>query len=103
MERRKTFKQIQEVTGLITAQLKKYIDKDDFNLQKSIQTQKRSSKIDPYKQEMINLLNDNKSSWYKQRLTASRLYSLMQDTHIEFDCSYNTIQRFVKDYREKMN
>jgi transposase len=96
----KTFKQIQEITGLNYRTVKKYIDKDDFNLQKSIQTQKRSSKIDPYKQEMINLLNDNKSSWYKQRLTASRLYSLMQDTHIEFDCSYNTIQRFVKNYRE---
>ena len=96
----KSYKDICELTHSDYRTVKKYICYDDFNEPKPSAV-KRPSKLDPYKEEICTLIDENKKNWHKQRLTASRILTIMRDTHPEFDVSYPSVQRFVKKYKRQ--
>jgi transposase len=81
--------------------IKKYIDKEDFSEEIPMGST-RSNKLDPYKEEIANLIENTKDSWHKQQLTAVRIRNILKKNHEEFDVSYNTVQRFVKNYKVKI-
>ncbi len=97
----KSYKEICELTQSDYRTVKKYISCDDFNLPVPSAAQ-RPSKLDPYKEEICNLIDDNRQNWHKQRLTASRILMLMRENHPEFDVSYPSLQRFVRMYKRQI-
>lgn len=97
----KTVSQIIEETGHDYKTVKKYIEKEDFS-EVIPSGSDRPTLLDPYKEEITKLLENNKNSWYKQKLTAQRIKTLLEECHSEFNVSYNTVQRFVKDYHKKV-
>ena len=97
----KSYKEICDLTHSDYRTVKKYISCDDFNEDTS-QREMRSSKLDPYKQEIRDLIDENRKNWHKQRLTASRILSLLKERNEEFDLSYPSIQRFVRMYKRQI-
>ena len=97
----KSYKEICDLTHSDYRTVKKYLSCGDFNEDTS-QREMRSSKLDPYKQEIRDLIDENRKNWHKQRLTASRILSLLKERHEEFDLSYPSIQRFVRMYKRQI-
>jgi transposase len=97
----KSYKEICELTHSDYRTVKKYIDCDDFNEPLPAKVG-RPAKLDPYKEEICTLIDENRKNWHKQRLTASRILVLMRDAHPEFDVSYPSLQRFVRKYKEQI-
>lgn len=97
----KSYKDICELTQSDYRTVKKYIECDDFN-ELVPRGDRRPSKLDPYKEEICKLIDENRKNWHKQRLTASRILVLMRNAHPEFDASYPSLQRFVRMYKREL-
>lgn len=80
--------------------VRKYIDMEDFsqNIEDYVRTQKAKI-IDPYVEELTNLLNENKKNWHKQRLTSQRVFDILKEKHPEAEISYYSVNRFVKTWK----
>lgn len=97
----KSYKEICEIAQADYRTVKKYIEKDDFS-DKLPSCKGRPSKLDPYKEEIQQLLEENAKNWHKQRLTGKRVHMLMQQRHNDFSVSYPIVQRFVRSYKQQM-
>lgn len=97
----KSYKEICELTQSDYRTVKKYIGCDDFNEPMPSKAE-RPGKLDPYKEEIRNLIDENRKNWHKQRLTASRILVLMREEHPEFDVSYPSLQRFVRMHKRQV-
>lgn len=97
----KSYKEICENTHSDYRTVKKYIEQDDFNEQVPI-GKDRPSKLDPYKEEIQQLLGENAKNWYKQRLTGMRIQMLLKERYCEFDVSYPIVQRFVRSCKQQL-
>lgn len=86
----------------------KYVRKTDFNdtLKDHIRKAK-ASKLDPYKKEIDELLeNEAKSNYFhKQRLTGTRVYEILykERGYSELKSSYQIIRMYVNEARKRMN
>lgn len=78
---------------------RKYIAREDFS-PKPPEKIEHPSRLDPYKSLIDGWLEEDKRRWYKQRHTAKRIYERLQNEVPGFNCSYNTVQRYVKDKKE---
>lgn len=88
---------ISKALGISEPTVRKYLKMNDFN--PPIPTkEKRSSKLDPYKEMIDSWLEEDKEVWHKQRHTAKRIYKrLCKET--DFTGSYPIVQRYVKEQR----
>ena len=74
---------------------RKYLAREDFS-PKPPEKIIRLSKLDSFKTTIDSWLEEDTRRWYKQRHTAKRIYERLRQEAAGFDCSYNTVQRYVK-------
>jgi transposase len=79
--------------------VRKYLKQTDFSPTKPVKKEV-SSKLDPYKAQILQWLEDDKRTWYKQKHTAKRIHERLKEHDETYDCSYLLVQRFVKKQRE---
>ena len=96
-EKGMNYAEISRATGFDVKTVKKYIFQDDFN--KALKPKHvRKSKLDPFKEEIDQWLEEDKTVRKKQRHTAQRVFDRLSEKHGDaFDCSY----RLVADYVAK--
>lgn len=82
--------------------VRKYLDMTDFNEKPSVHKE-RPSKLDPWKGIIVQWLRADISMPPKQRHTGWRVYQRLMDEYEGFDCSYETVNRFVQSVRNQMN
>ena len=85
----------------------KYVKQDDFNdTVEAHVRKKRQSKLDPYKKEIDELLEDEAKSrcFHKQRLTGRRVYDILykEEGHTELKSSYQLIRKYVNETRSRI-
>jgi len=80
---------------------RKYIALEDFS-PKPPEKILRPSKLDPFKATINSWLEEDTRRWYKQRHTAKRIHQRLKQEAVGFDCSYNTVQRYVKAIKQSM-
>ena len=78
--------------------VRKYLAMEDFS-PKAPTGETRSSKLDPYKETIQEWFAEDERTWYKQRHTAMRIHERLSESFPDFDCSYVTVQRYVKSAR----
>ena len=78
---------------------RKYLAREDYS-PKPPERMVKPSKLDPFKTTIDSWLEEDKKRWYKQRHTAKRVHERLRLDVDGFDCSYNTVQRYVKEKKE---
>ena len=78
--------------------VRKYLKQDDFSPRPPEKSQ-RSSRLDPHKQLIDQWLEEDQQRWHKQRHTAKRIHDRLTLESSDYDCSYNIVQRYVKEAR----
>lgn len=81
--------------------VRKYLDMTDFN-ESLPRTGSAPSKLDPWKDTIGQWLSSDKSMPRKQRHTAYRVYDRLTKEYEDFDCSYETVNRYVQKKRKEM-
>lgn len=76
--------------------VRKYLKQEDFS-PRMPEESARSSKLDAYKKQIDQWLEEDKARWPKQRHTAKRIHDRLTAESPGYDCSYNIVQRYVKD------
>ena len=76
--------------------VRKYLEQEDFSPCMPEECV-RSSKLDAHKQLIDQWLEEDKEHWFKQRHTAKRIHDRLKAESPGYDCSYNIVQRYVKD------
>ena len=93
---------IAEETGHHFETVKKYVAKDDFNLQLRVK-QRRKGKLDPFKELIDQWLRDDLSAKPKQRHTAKRIYDRLKDLYgDEFNISDRSVRAYVAKRRPEI-
>ena len=83
-------KQVDEKT------VRKYLKQEDFSPQPP-ERHHRPSKLDPHKPLIDTWLAEDQTRWRKQRHTAKRIHDRLKQESPGYDCSYNIVQRYVKE------
>jgi transposase len=78
--------------------VRKYLKREDFS-PKPPEKIKRVSSLDAHKALIDEWLEEDQERWYKQRHTAKRVFDRLTDEAAGFGCSYNTVQRYVREAR----
>ncbi len=78
--------------------VRKYLKQDNFSPCPPEKTQ-RASKLDPHKHLIDQWLEEDQTRWRKQRHTAKRIHNRLTQESPGYDCSYNIVQRYVKEAR----
>jgi len=76
--------------------VRKYLQQEDFSPRMPEECA-RSSKLDAHKKLIDQWLEEDKARWSKQRHTAKRIHDRLKAESPGYDCSYNVVQRYVKD------
>ncbi|MBW5445887.1 IS21 family transposase [Cohnella sp. CFH 77786] len=92
--------QIAKEVGMDPKTVRKYMEQEDFS-PKPPSTEQRASKLDPYKATIETWLTKDERNRYKQRHTAKRVYDRLLQLRPEFDCSYLTVVRYVREVRKQ--
>ncbi len=82
--------------------VRKYLKVDDF----SPRPPKKlggASRLDPHKPLIDQWLKEDQNRWRKQRHTAKRVHDRLKHESEGYDCSYNIVQRYVKETRREMH
>lgn len=84
--------------------VRKYIIQDDWNITVTNREPKKAySKLDPYKADIDQWLEDDKKARRKQRHTARRVYNRLCEKYKEqFDCSYRTVAAYVSMKKKQL-
>ncbi len=56
----------------------------------------KTKATDSYKDWLTELLEENKNNWYKQSLTAKRVYKLLLKEFLDATLLYSSVNRFVE-------
>ncbi len=90
--------EISRATGHDPKTVRKYLEMDDFSPRPPA---KRvfPSKLDPYKATIDSWLAGDGGTWRKQWHTAQRIHDRLRQEVPGYDCSYSTVQRYVKERR----
>ena len=78
--------------------VRKYLKQDDFSPRPPEESQ-RPSRLDPHKHLIDQWLEEDQTRWRKQRHTAKRIHDRLKSESEGYDCSYNIVQRYVKQAR----
>ena len=76
--------------------VRKYLKMDDFSPQIP-ERRTMPSSLDPHKPLIDQWLKEDQNRWHKQRHTAQRIHDRLAAESPHYDCSYNTVQRYVKE------
>lgn len=90
--------EISRATGHDVKTVRKYLEMDDFS-PKPPTRKVLASKLDPYKAVIDQWLEDDTRTWRKQWHTAKRVHDRLAQEVPGYDCSYSTVQRYVKAKR----
>ncbi|MDD4145656.1 MAG: IS21 family transposase, partial [Clostridia bacterium] len=95
----KSLRKIADITGHDFETVKKYVEKDNFNLDIRPK-QTRNSKLSPYREEVIEWLLGDEKAPHKQRHTAKRVYERLKEIYKdEFNASDRSVRYFVANLR----
>lgn len=97
----KSLRKISEITGHDFATVKKYVEKENFNLELRPK-QKRSGKLSPYRDVVIKWLQDDEKAPHKQRHTARRVYDRLKELYTDFDASDRAVRDFVAKLKREI-
>jgi len=90
--------EITRATGHDPKTVRKYLKMDDFSPRAPIK-RTCASKLDPYKAQIDQWLEEDKRAWRKQHHTAQRIHDRLREEIPGYDCSYSLVQRYVKAER----
>ena len=76
--------------------VRKYLKQEDFSPRPPEEVV-RPSKLDPHKGLIDTWLEEDQGRWHKQRHTAKRIHDRLTTESPGYECSYNAVQRYVKD------
>jgi len=79
--------------------VRKYLQKEDYS-PKMPEKRAFPSKLDPYKEQILQWMEEDKRVWKKQHHTAKRVHERLQEANEEYSCSYVLVQRFMKQVKE---
>lgn len=97
----KSLRKIAKITGYDFATVKKYVEKENFNIELRSK-QQRSGKLSPYKDIVIKWLKDDEKAPYKQRHTSKRVYDRLNELYPEFNASERAVRYFVSGLRNEL-
>ena len=90
--------EIARATGHDVKTVRKYLEMDDFSPRPPLK-KVLPSKLDPYKAQIDKWLAGDRGTWRKQWHTAQRIHDRLTQEVPGYDCSYSTVQRYVKAKR----
>lgn len=96
-----SIKEICDETSKDYRTVRKYLDMNDFN-EPLLMKNERPSKLDPWKATIVQWLTADISMPPKQRHTGWRVYDRLTKEFEGFNCSYETVNRFVRNKRNEM-
>lgn len=98
----KSLRKIAEITGHDFSTVKRYVDKEDFNLPMPIK-QKREGKLSPYREIVLKWLTEDKKAPHKQQHTAKRIHDRLEELYPnEFDAHERSVRKFVAKLRKEL-
>jgi transposase len=98
----KSLREISRITGHDFETVKKYAEKEDFNVEIRPK-QKRQSKLSPYKETITTWLINDKQSPRKQTHTAKRVYDRLREIYGDkFTVSDRSVRKLVADIRREI-
>lgn len=74
--------------------VRKYLARDDFSPRQPVK-QQQPSILDPFKERIDAILEQDRHVWHKQRHTAHKMLARLRE--LGFQGSYSTVQRYMKD------
>lgn len=92
--------QIAKELGVDPKTVRKYMEQEDFS-PPAPTVETRSSKLDPYKTTIAKWLTEDEQNRHKQRHTAQRVFNRLVQSFPEFACSYPTVVRYVRSFRQE--
>ena len=96
-----SLREIARETGHAFETVKKYAEKQDFNIAR--RKQRRKSKLDPYKAIIDEWLTNDLKERPKQRHTAKRVYDRLQEMYgIGFKVSERTVRYYVSAKKKEL-
>jgi transposase len=96
------YAEISRTTGVDVKTVRKYVHQEDFSPPLPKHELGKSSKLDPYKEDIDGWLEGDKRSRKKQRHTARRVYSRLKQEHGAFDCSYRLVAEYVAEKKRRL-
>lgn len=92
--------QIAKELGVDPKTVRKYMQQEDFS-PPAPKVETRPSKLDPFKVTIDKWLTEDEQNRHKQRHTAQRVFNRLQKAFPDFDCSYPTVVRHVRSFRQR--
>lgn len=97
------YAEVSRVTGSDVKTVKKYIHQEDFNPPPPEVLGNRVSKLDRYKKDIDEWLEEDKRARRKQRHTARRIFARLGEKYgVAFDCSYRLVAAYVAEKKRKL-
>lgn len=97
-----SLRNIAKITGHDFDTVKKYAEKDNFNLEPKIK-QQRQGKLAPYEDIVREWLRKDIDAPHKQRHTAKRVYDRLREQYPEFDASDRSVRTLVAKLKEDLD
>ncbi len=83
--------------------VRKYINQENFNENPPLAEKAQViSKLNPYMEEIDSWLEGDQKARKKQRHTAKRVHSRLQEKYPEFDVSYRTVADYVREKKKEI-
>lgn len=101
-EKGMNYASIARVTGHDVKTVKKYVHQEDFNQPLPKPVKKRGSKLDKYKGDIDDWLEEDKKYHKKQRHTALKVFDRLEEKFPEFDCSYRLVATYVAEKKKTL-
>ncbi|HAE16620.1 MAG TPA: IS21 family transposase [Erysipelotrichaceae bacterium] len=83
--------------------VRKYLEMDDFNPSVPLSKPVRPSVLEPWIPLIDSWLLSDAGMPYKQRHTARRVYNRLKDLDPDFNCSYSTVNNYVRKKKKELN
>ena len=97
------YSEIARATGRDVKTIKQYIHRNNFNEKASQKKELRPSKLDIYKKDIDEWLENDKNERTKQRHTARRVFDRLKKLYKpDFDCSYRLVADYVSDKKKQI-
>lgn len=76
--------------------VRKYVYQEDWNASVEVKAKRSFPKLDPFKEDIDEWLEEDKKARRKQRHTAKRVYDRLREKYGDkFNCSYRTVAGYV--------
>lgn len=80
--------------GVSEPTVRKYVNKKDFSPKIPV-VKSKPSILDPYKDAINAMLDEDAHTWHKQHHTAAKIFQRLQEEH-GYEGGYTTVQQYVK-------